>query len=59
IQVASGDSAALTCDCTPSALIPMGSVFRLNELGSGPLWLLDPTSDRGLVFVPAPPPAAN
>ena len=54
IQVATGDSSSLTCNCTPAALIPMGSVFRLNELGSGPLWLLDPSSDRGLVFVPAP-----
>jgi hypothetical protein len=54
IQVASGDSSALACNCTPSALIPMGAVFRLNELGSGPLWLLDTASDRGLVFVPAP-----
>ncbi len=54
IQVATGDRSALACDCTPAALIPMGSVFRLTELGSGPLWLLDPASERGLVFVPAP-----
>jgi DNA-binding beta-propeller fold protein YncE len=54
IQVASGDISTLTCDCTPATLIPMGTVFRLNELGSGPLWLLDPSSDRGLVFVPVP-----
>jgi hypothetical protein len=45
----------MACDCAPSALIPMGSVFRLNELGSEPLWLLDSaSSERGLVFVPAP-----
>ncbi len=54
IQVATGDRSALACDCSPSALIRMGSVFRLNELGSEPLWLLDTASDRGLVFVPAP-----
>ena len=54
IQVATGDRSALACDCAPSALIPMGSVFRLNELGSEPLWLLDTASERGLVFVPAP-----
>ena len=53
IQVASGDRSALACDCTPSNLIPMGSVFRLTELGSEPLWLLDSASDR-VVFVPAP-----
>jgi hypothetical protein len=55
IQVATGDRSALACDCAPSALIPMGSVFRLNELGSDPLWLLDTaSSERRLVFVPAP-----
>jgi hypothetical protein len=59
VLVATGDASSLTCDCAPSALVPMGAVFRLNELGSGPLWLLDPSSDRGLVFVPAPAPAAN
>jgi hypothetical protein len=54
IQVATGDRSALSCDCTPSRLVAMGSLFRLNELGSEPLWLLDTASDRGLVFVPAP-----
>lgn len=54
IQVATGGRSALACDCAPSALIPMGSVFRLNELGTEPLWLLDTASERGLVFVPAP-----
>ena len=54
IQVATGNRSALACDCAPSVLIPMGSVFRLNELGSEPLWLLDTASERGLFFVPAP-----
>ena len=54
IQVDTGDRSALPCDCAPSTLVPMGSVFRLNELGVEPLWLLDTASDRGLVFVPAP-----
>jgi hypothetical protein len=54
IQVANGDRSALACDCAPAALIRMGSVFRLTELGSEPLWLLDTASERGLVFVPAP-----
>ena len=54
IQVATGDRSALACDCAPAALIPMGSVFRLTELGSEPLWLLDTASERELVFVPAP-----
>lgn len=54
IQVATGDRSALACDCAPAALIPMGSLFRLTELSSEPLWLLDTASERGLVFVPAP-----
>ena len=54
IQVATGDRTELPCDCTPSTLTPMGSLFRLNELGTEPLWLLDTASDRTLVFVPAP-----
>jgi DNA-binding beta-propeller fold protein YncE len=54
IQVATGDRTELPCECSPSTLSPMGSLFRLNELGTEPLWLLDTASDRGLVFVPAP-----
>ena len=56
ILVATGDSSALACDCAPVALVAMGSVFRLTELGSGPLWLLDTASGRGLIFVPAATP---
>ena len=54
IQVATGERTELPCDCTATTLMPMGSLFRLNELGTEPLWLLDTASDRGLVFVPAP-----
>jgi DNA-binding beta-propeller fold protein YncE len=54
IQVATGDRTALPCDCTATTLMPMGSLFRLNELGTEPLWLFDTASDRALVFVPAP-----
>jgi DNA-binding beta-propeller fold protein YncE len=42
----------VTCDCVPFGLTPMGTLFRLNEIGTGPLWLLDPTAAR-IVFVPA------
>jgi sugar lactone lactonase YvrE len=42
----------VTCDCVPFGLSAMGSLFRLNELGNGPLWLLDPAGRR-IVFVPA------
>jgi hypothetical protein len=54
IQVASGERTELPCECTATTLSQMGSLFRLNELGTEPLWLLDTASDRGLVFVPAP-----
>jgi hypothetical protein len=54
IQVATGDRTELPCACSPSTLTPMGSLFRLTELGTGPLWLLDTASGRGLIFVPAP-----
>ena len=53
VDVATGGGTSLACDCAPAALIPMGSVLRLNELSSEPLWLLDTASDRGLIFVPA------
>ena len=57
LNLASGERATLACDFVPAALVPMGSVFRLNELGKDPLWLLDTASGRGLVFVP--PPSVN
>ena len=54
LQVANGERTELPCDCTATTLSQMGSLFRLNELGTEPLWLLDTASDRGLVFVPSP-----
>ena len=42
----------VTCSCVPFGLTQMGSLYRLNELGTGPLWLLDPAGSR-IVFVPA------
>ena len=54
IQLTTGDRSSLACDCTPAGLMAMGSVFRLTELGNGPIWVLDTASERGLVFVPAP-----
>jgi len=52
-DVASRSRTDVTCDCVPFGLTPMGNLFRLNELGSGPLWLLDPTGQGRIVFVPA------
>jgi len=54
VNLETGDRSSLACDCALSTLSPMGSVFRLNQLGKDPLWLLDPASDRGLIFVPTP-----
>jgi hypothetical protein len=53
INVATGDSSPLACDCAPTSLVPMGSLYRLNEMSSAPLWLLDATAAPRLVFVPA------
>lgn len=51
-DVKTGNRTDIACDCVPFGLTPMGSLFRLNELGSGPLWLFDPAGSR-IVFVPA------
>jgi DNA-binding beta-propeller fold protein YncE len=53
IETATGTAAALACDCAPTALVSMGSLFRLNEMSSAPLWLLDASTAPRLVFVPA------
>jgi DNA-binding beta-propeller fold protein YncE len=53
-DVAAGSRTATACSCSPTALIPLGSLFRLNDLGHDPLWLLDAqASDPRIVFVPA------
>jgi DNA-binding beta-propeller fold protein YncE len=45
----------IACDCTPTTLVPMGSLFRLSEFSSAPLWLLDAgAAPPRIVFVPAP-----
>jgi len=51
---AGGSRSAIGCACTPSILVPMGRLFRLNDLGPGPLWLLDTGGGNPrTVFVPA------
>jgi hypothetical protein len=51
----SGSRRAIPCDCVPTALVPMGSLFRLNELRPALLWLLDAgAGGPRIVFVPAP-----
>ena len=53
LDTASGQSAPIACDCRVTGLARMGSAFRLNDLGSGPLWLLDASAEPRTVFVPA------
>ncbi len=53
-DVAAGSRQAIPCHATPETLVRMGSVYRLNELGSDPLWLLDTAPlQPQVVFVPA------
>ncbi len=53
-HLADGSSTAIPCDCTPAGITAMGNVYRLNEAGSAPLWLLDTTATGPrIVFVPA------
>jgi len=55
VDLATGTSTSTTCGCQPSELVPMGSLLRLNEMGSGPLWLFDGNGapQPRVVFVPA------
>ena len=53
-DLAGGARSAVACDCTPEGLAPMGDLFRLNEPGSAPMWLLDAgAGGPRMVFVPA------
>jgi WD40 repeat protein len=53
-DLGSGDRTTVACDCKPGALAAMGNLFRLNEPGVEPLWLLDAeAAEPRTVFVPA------
>ena len=53
-SISSGNRTDIACTTTPSELVSMGGLFRLNELGAGPLWLADAGSTGPrVVFVPA------
>lgn len=55
-DLSAGARSTVSCDCSPSALARTGDLFRLNEIGSGPIWLLDArTATASLTFVPAAP----
>jgi hypothetical protein len=49
-----GDSRVVECDCAIARLTAVGTMFRVNELGTEPLWLVDVAADAPrMVFVPA------
>jgi hypothetical protein len=53
-DLAAGGQTVVSCDCVPAGLFPMDGLFRLNEAGAEPLWLLDARSgEPRIVFVPA------
>jgi len=53
IDLAAGARNAIACACSPDTLARMGNLFRLNDLGKDPVWLLDPNaSNPRIVFVP-------
>jgi hypothetical protein len=54
LDLSGGSRTRIPCSCSPTVLARMGNVFRLTELASDPLWLLDaPESAPRIVFVPA------
>jgi len=53
-DLGAGARNVIACSCKPNSLSSMGSVFRLNDLGKDPLWLLDTRpSQPQVLFVPA------
>jgi hypothetical protein len=55
LELSGDEPFRLSCACAPTALERMtgGAVFRLNEPGQGPIWLLDTAgSAPRIVFVP-------
>jgi hypothetical protein len=54
LDLAAGSWTRIACNCSPTVLARMGSVFRLTETSRDPLWLLDASeSAPRIVFVPA------
>lgn len=53
-DLAAGNRSAIACTCAPNLLARMGDVFRLNDLGGDPVWLLDlKAKEPRVVFIPA------
>jgi len=56
LDLADGTRTAIGCACAPTNLAAVGNLFRLNEFGGDPLWLLDTQQGPArIVFVPAAP----
>lgn len=53
LDLGNGERTDIACDCRPAGLSRMGGAYRLNEIGSGPLWLLDVSGPPAVLFVPA------
>lgn len=53
-DLAGGTGTTLDCDCVPTGVARLGSLFRLTNASSGPVWLVDTgASPARVVFVPA------
>ena len=53
-DLTAGARNSIACSCSPKTLAAMGNLFRLNELGADPVWLLDAqASQPRVLFVPA------
>jgi len=53
-DLAAGAATTLDCNCAPTGVSRMGSLFRLTDAGSGPVWLVDTGANPvRIVFVPA------
>jgi hypothetical protein len=56
LDLGDGTRTAIGCACAPTDLAPVRNLFRLNEFGGDPLWLLDTQHGPARnVFVPAAP----
>jgi hypothetical protein len=50
---ATGEASQTACECRVGGLTAMGTLFRLNDPGAEPLWLVDPAgAEPRMVFVP-------
>ena len=53
-DLAAGNRSSIPCSCSPTGIARMGNLFRLNELGRDPVWLLDSQAAQPrTLFVPA------